>query len=117
MKYYFSFLCLFMLSAIFAQENPQWLRHSRISPDGTEIAFTYKGDIYKVPTSGGTAIQLTFHQAHDYEVVWSHDGSKLAFMSDRYGNFDVFVMSSNGGTATRLTYHSATERTICILTR
>ena len=29
-----------------AQENPLWMRHSAISPDGSTIAFTYKGDIF-----------------------------------------------------------------------
>ncbi len=29
--------------------TPLWMRDVQISPDGTEIAFCYKGDIYKVP--------------------------------------------------------------------
>jgi len=92
-----------------AQDNPLWMRHSSISPDGTQIAFTYKGDIYKVNANGGQAQQLTFHNAHDYKAVWSKDGSQIAFASDRYGNFDIYVMSSNGGQATRLTFHSNDE--------
>ena len=39
--------------------SPLWMRDVQISPDGTEIAFCYKGDIYKVSAGGGTAIQLT----------------------------------------------------------
>ena len=39
--------------------TPLWMRDVQISPDGTEIAFCYKGDIYKVPAKGGTATQLT----------------------------------------------------------
>ena len=35
--------------------TPLWMRDVQISPDGTEIAFCYKGDIYKVPAKGGTA--------------------------------------------------------------
>ena len=89
--------------------NPQWMRHSAISPDGTQIAFTYKGDLYKVNVNGGTATQLTYHSAHDFKAVWSKDGSKIAFASNRYGNFDIFVMNSEGGTATRLTFHSNDE--------
>tara|TARA_R110002126_G_scaffold291772_1_gene457537 strand:+ start:117 stop:3359 length:3243 start_codon:yes stop_codon:yes gene_type:complete len=89
--------------------NPQWMRHSAISPDGTEIAFTYKGDLFKVNSNGGTATQLTYHSAHDFKAVWSKDGSKIAFASNRYGNFDVFVMNSDGGAATRLTFHSNDE--------
>lgn len=32
--------------------TPLWMRDVQISPDGTEIAFCYKGDIYKVPAKG-----------------------------------------------------------------
>ena len=38
--------------------SPLWMRDVQISPDGTEIAFCYKGDIYKVSAGGGTAIHL-----------------------------------------------------------
>ena len=48
-----------------AQNNPNWLRHQSISPDGSTIIFTYKGDLYSVPSKGGDATQLTFHKAHD----------------------------------------------------
>ncbi len=93
----------------FSQINPQWARYSAISPDGSTIAFTYKGDLYRVSSGGGDATQLTFHDAHDYRAVWSKDGKMLAFASDRYGNFDIFTMDALGGPATRLTFHSADE--------
>lgn len=100
----------FLLSTpLFAQEKPQWMRYPSISPDGSTIAFTYKGDLYRVASNGGNAQQLTFHEAHDFMPQWSKDGKQIAFASDRYGNFDVFVMDANGGPAKRLTYHSADE--------
>ncbi|PQJ78301.1 S41 family peptidase [Polaribacter porphyrae] len=102
-------LIAFLSFSIHAQDNPKWMRHSSISPDGTQIAFTYKGDLYKVSTNGGTAQQLTYHSAHDYKAVWSKDGSKIAFASNRYGNFDIYVMNSEGGSAERLTFHSNDE--------
>ena len=108
MKQLILFFTLFSIS-IYGQSNPQWMRHSTISPDGTQIAFTYKGDIYKVNSNGGNAQQLTYHSAHDYKAVWNKDGSKIAFASNRYGNFDIYVMNSNGGQATRLTFHSNDE--------
>src|SRR6059058_4615831 len=92
-----------------AQTNPLWLRYPAISPDGKTIVFSFKGDLYKVPATGGDAIPLTLHEAYDYMPVWSHDGKWLAFASDRYGNFDVYVMPSSGGEAKRLTYHSAND--------
>ncbi|GMV20953.1 MAG: tricorn protease [Acidimicrobiia bacterium] len=89
--------------------EPLWNRYPAISPDGTQIAFTYKGDLYLVPASGGTARPLTSHEAHDYMPVWSPDGRSLAFASDRYGNFDLFIVPVTGGEPRRLTYHSTAE--------
>jgi Tol biopolymer transport system component len=93
-----------------AQESANWLRHGAISPDGDQVAFTYKGDLYTVSSNGGRAQQLTFHKAHDYAATWSKDGKQLAFASNRYGNFDVFTMPAQGGPATRLTFHSNNEK-------
>ncbi len=97
----------------FAQESPLWLRYPAISPDGKTILFNYKGDIYKVPSSGGTAIPITLSEGYEYSPVWSNDGEKIAFASDRFGNFDVFVMPATGGEATRLTFHSGNEKPSC----
>lgn len=105
--------CLsFALAAVsvgYAAVTPLWMRDARISPDGSEIVFCYKGDIYKVSAQGGTAVQLTTQASYEANPVWSPDGEQIAFASDRNGNFDLFIMSADGGTARRLTYHSASE--------
>ena len=90
-------------------ESLAWMRYPSISPDGRTIAFSYRSNIYTVPTSGGNATPMTIGESYDFAPVWSHDGRSIAFASDRYGNFDVFVMPSAGGEATRLTYHSGRE--------
>lgn len=89
--------------------TPLWLRDVQISPDGQQIVFCYKGDIYKVKTSGGTAVQLTTQDSYECNPVWSPDGRQIAFASDREGNFDIFVMPADGGAAKQLTTNSATE--------
>ncbi len=109
-KAFFVVLALFALCATAAaQTAPSWLRYPAISPDGKTIVFTYKGDLYRVPASGGTAVPLTIHEAHDFMPLWSHDGKTIAFASDRFGNFDVFVMPAAGGQPRRLTFNSASE--------
>ena len=90
-----------------AREN--WIRNPVISPDGKTIVFHADGDLYAVPTTGGTARPLTINEAWEGEPVWSADGTMLAFASDRYGNLDVFVMPAAGGRATRLTYNDADD--------
>lgn len=100
-------------SSLFAQNNASWLRYPAISPDGASIVFEYKGDLYKVASSGGAALPLSLHEVHDYMPVWSHDGKWIAFASDRYGNFDIFIMPASGGEAKRLTYYSAGEAPYC----
>ncbi len=91
-------------------QSPLWLRNVAISPDGSNIAFTYKGDIFTVPVGGGAARQITSNPAYDSYPVWSPDGSKIAFMSNRDGSNDVFVVGAKGGTAKRLTTHSGSEQ-------
>ena len=103
-------LLIAMVTAISAMaDTPLWMRYARISPDGTKIAFCYKGDIYVVSSTGGQAVQLTSQSSYETQPVWSPDGTKLAFASDRKGNFDVFVMPSTGGQPERLTRNSAAE--------
>jgi tricorn protease len=109
---FLAFAALAVVAVAVAQApdaSPSWLRYPAISPDGQTIAFAFKGDIYRVPASGGAAVPLTTHDAHDYMPVWSHDSRSIAFASDRFGNFDVFVMPAAGGPARRLTFHSASE--------
>lgn len=89
--------------------TPLWLRDVMVSPDGQQVLFCYKGDIYKVSTKGGTAVQLTTHNSYECSPVWSADGKQIAFASDRHGNLDIFTMSADGGSATRLTYNSVAE--------
>ena len=97
---------IFSLTSI---ASPLWMRYPSISPDGSQIAFTYQGDIFVVNSSGGKAIQITSNTAIDYMPIWSNDGTKLAFASNRHGNFDIFVVSQNGGSPTRLTFHSSND--------
>lgn len=89
--------------------TPLWTRYAQISPDGQNIVFTYKGDIYRVAAGGGTALQLTTQSSYEMAPVWSPDGRYIAFASDRKGNFDIYVMPAAGGAPTRLTFNSAGE--------
>lgn len=98
--------------SVAAQTNPLWMRHTSISPDGQTIAFSYKGDVFTVPASGGQARQLTSNAAYDSYPIWSPDGSKIAFASSREGSLDIYVMNKFGGEPKRLTTRSTNETPI-----
>lgn len=90
-------------------DTPLWMRYNAISPDGRQIAFAYKGDIYVVNSEGGTARQLTTTDAYESAPVWSNDGKTIAFTSDREGSTDIYTMPAEGGAARRVTFNSASE--------
>ena len=52
--------------------------------------------IYKMPTGGGEAIQLTTDSAGAYSPAWSPDGRQIAFHSMRAGNRDLYTMAADG---------------------
>ncbi len=85
-----------------------------LSPDGATIAFSWQGDIWTVPATGGTAIRLTVNPADDTMPRWSPDGRLLYFASTRDGSLDVFSMTPQGTGIRRLTYDSAAEYPISV---
>lgn len=88
---------------------PLWLRYPRISPDGRNIAFSYQGDLYSVPSSGGPALRLTTNVAYDFSPIWSPNGKHIVFASNREGSDDLYIMPAEGGQAKRLTFSSGKE--------
>ncbi|MFW5947069.1 MAG: S41 family peptidase [Gemmatimonadota bacterium] len=92
-----------------AQADGPFARFPDLSPDGATVAFSWQGDIWTVPVSGGPAYRLTVHEAYESHPRWSPDGSELLFTSTRHGNADLFVVGARGETPRRLTYHSAPD--------
>lgn len=109
MKRIFISSALVALSISASAVAPMWTRDVRISPDGSRIAFSYKGDIYTVSTQGGSAQRVTSGNAYESNPVWSPDGNKIAYASDRNGGRDVYIMGADGSNPMRLTFNSAKQ--------
>jgi tricorn protease len=91
------------------QEPIRFARTPDISPDGKLVAFSYLGDIWVVEAIGGVARPVTMHEKHDIYPVFSPDGKKIAFSSNRHGSYDIYVVPVQGGKPTRLTFDSADD--------
>ncbi len=95
-----SFTC--WLAAQDMQEG-RLLRFPAISKD--KIAFMYGGDLWLVPTAGGTASRITSHPGRELFPKFSPDGKWLAFTGQYDGNFNVYVMPASGGQPKQLTFY------------
>ncbi|MEE9568947.1 MAG: hypothetical protein V3W37_06125, partial [Candidatus Binatia bacterium] len=76
-----------------------------LSPDGHWLIFTLLGHLFRLPVGGGTAEQLTFGPYYDTDPVFSLDGTRVAFVSDRdssQGN--IFVLELVTGQITQITW-------------
>lgn len=84
-------------------------RHPAPSPDGARLAFSWQGDIWVAPATGGTAQRITANPGYDHHPVWFPDGQRLAFTSDREGSDDVYVVEPGVGATRRLTFQEAAD--------
>ena len=57
----------------------------------------------QVNADGSNPVNLTNNPADDRSPTWSPDGRRIAFVSDRDGNHEIYVMNADGTGQTRLT--------------
>jgi tricorn protease len=71
-----------------------------ISPGGERLAIVARGDVFSVPVEHGVTRNLTASSnAHDREVAWSSDGRRVAYVSDRSGEDEIYIQAQDGATA------------------
>src|SRR5437588_636851 len=91
-------------------ESRPYFYEPSISPDRKEIAFVSGGDIWTVPADGGEARLLVSHPATESRPLYSPDGRRLAFISTRTGNGDIYVLDFASGDLKRLTFDDGYEQ-------
>mgnify|MGYP005809940229 CR=1 FL=1 len=74
---------------------------------GDRIAFSYGGDLWAAPATGGTATRLTAHPGIEVFAKFSPDGKWIAFTGQYDGDEQVYVIPSGGGEPKQLTFYPA----------
>jgi serine/threonine-protein kinase len=86
---------------------PGIYRDPRISPDGTRVALDVAGanrNIWIWDLQRRSMTKLTEGPTEDLLPVWTPDGGRVFFSSDRAGNFDVYSQAAEGATAARVEF-------------
>ncbi len=83
------FVLLAFAGNTFSQES-RLLRFPAVN--GNQVVFTYAGDLYTVPLTGGIARKLTNNVGYEMFAHFSPDGSKIAFTGQYDGNTEVFTI-------------------------
>jgi tricorn protease len=109
-KLVIALISLFIISNAYSQINAKLMRYMDVSD--TQITFVYGGDIWIMPKTGGTAIQVTHSPGEESWPRFSPDGKSIAYSASYNGNVDIYVMPVTGGLPKRLTYHSHVDRMV-----
>lgn len=95
-------LMLLLALPLVAAGEGRFMRYPAIH--GSTVVFTYEGDLWSAPATGGTAVRLTTHPGTEFAAVLSPDGSQIAFTATYDGTTAIYRMPVTGGTPVRLTH-------------
>jgi tricorn protease len=111
MKKRIALLFLFSLAfTLFLSSQEGWFLSSpSLSPDSKTIAFVYEGDIWVVPSEGGTAMRITAMEGTENNPRFSPDNKWIAFNSNQDGNYNIYIVPSGGGAIKKITWHATAD--------
>jgi len=100
---------IFVVLASLAQHAAEAQTKLLRFPDvyGDKVVFSYGGDLWVAPVSGGMATRLTAHPGIEVFAKFSPDGKWIAFTGQYDGDEQVYVMPATGGEPRQLTYYPA----------
>lgn len=108
-KQLWSLVCAMFVAAQQGQaEEARLLRFP--ATNGSDIVFSYAGDLYKVSVRGGEAKRLTSHVGYEMFPHFSPDGKTIAFTGQYDGNTEVYTIPADGGEPLRVTYTATNQR-------
>ncbi|MFH2096154.1 MAG: PDZ domain-containing protein [Bacteroidota bacterium] len=82
------------------KDASKFIRDYDLSPDGSRLLLSARGDIFTVPCKSGFTRNLTHSSGtHDREAVWSPDGEYIAYLSDASGEYEIYLQKQDGSEA------------------
>jgi Tol biopolymer transport system component len=98
--------------------SPSRFNAVSLSPDGTKVVAArqadqgnpYSLDLWMIDLVRSGSSRFTFDPAAEENAVWSPDGRRVAFVSNRTGIFDLYVEASDGTGAEQLLLKSSTNK-------
>ena len=75
--------------------DSKWIMYSRIDP-------RFASELYLIPADGGKPRNATRYATRNFGISWSRDGRRVAFISERRKDLDVFVMILQGSSRRNL---------------
>ena len=109
-RVFLSSILLGVFVCAFAQSSDEARLLRFPATNGTDIVFSYAGDLFTAPLAGGEAKRLTSHIGYEMFARYSPDGKTIAFTGEYDGNREVYVIPAKGGEPVRLTYTSTNSR-------
>jgi len=78
-----------------------------ISPSGKRALIVARGEVFTVPQKVGPTRNLTMDSgARDKDAAWSPDGKKIAYLSDKSGEYEIYIVDPAGSEqSVKLTQH------------
>ncbi|MBI4873221.1 MAG: PD40 domain-containing protein [Acidobacteria bacterium] len=99
----------FVLAGVLSAAGAPSFAEPSVCPVTGEIVFASGGDLWSVPPPGGIARLLVSHPAAESRPLCSPDGTRLAFVSQRTGEGDIYVLTLAGGELRRITYSDSAD--------
>ena len=99
--------------------EPRGYVYARISPDGTRVALDVAGtnrDIWILDLQRLALARLSDGPTEDLLPVWTPDGHRVLYSSNRAGNFDIYSQPADGATAARVEYAGSGDQMVQTIT-